>query len=229
MRLRTVIEKPLFASRFVAKHCVDLEPNNTEKDSVSLLWRIGAILIAGWSAFALGLNVSVSIIACLVAFGIMIRREIFDSLFPLQAYRKNSLSVRGLEHNPEFEEQFRRDLASSICGAFPGSKPTACCCISKSEEICVATLILHSSQGHLQIQVRGDSFFTATKELLEKVLEYKGNPGSRLSTENLLPRCRGCATRKAHRLINRNYPDLNPLSKPAGWGYFLSRLRALFY
>lgn len=187
------------------------------------------VVIAGSVAFALGLNLILSIVLSLAAFLILIRREILESLFPLRAYRKNCLSVRGLERDPKFEEQFRNELAAAICQAFPDRKPTACGCIGGGKEICEATLVLHSPEGHLQIRVSADSISGATSQLLGRVQHYNGEPPFKIPSNDLLPRCRGCITRKAHRLINRNYPHLNPLGQPSRWDYFLARLRTLTY
>lgn len=194
---------------------------------MGLLWRIGTVLAGGSVAFALGLNLTFSIVLSLTALLILIRREILESLFPLRAYRKNCLSLRGLESDPKFEEQFRSELASAICGAFPDHKPTACCCIAGGKDSCEATLVLHSPKGHLQIRVAADSAAGAARLLLGRVLNYSGEPPFKMPSEDLLPRCRGCITRKAHRLINRNYPYLNPLGQRSKWGYFLARLRTL--
>lgn len=102
---------------------------------MGLSWRIGVVVAAASVIFALGLNLALSIILSLATLLILIRREILESLFPLRAYRKNCLSVRGLESDPKFEEQFRNELAAAICQAFPEHKPTACCCIAGGKEI----------------------------------------------------------------------------------------------
>ncbi len=194
---------------------------------MGLLWRIGTVLTGGSVAFALGLNLTLSIVLSLAALLILIRREILESLFPLRAYRKNCLSVRGLESDPRFEEQFRNELAAAICQAFPDHKPTACCCVGGGKEICEVTLVLHSPDGHLQIRVSADSISGATSGLLGRVQNYNGEPPFKMPSDDLLPRCRGCITRKAHRLMNRNYPQLNPLGQSSKWDYFVSRLRNL--
>lgn len=139
---------------------------------MGLFWRIGMVVTAGSIAFALGLSLIFSIVLSLAALLILIRREILESLFPLRAYRKNCLSVRGLERDPKFEEQFRNELAAAICQVFPDHKPTACCCIGGGKEICEATLVLHSPEGHLQIRVFVDSISGATNRLLGRVQHY---------------------------------------------------------
>ncbi|MCB0416650.1 MAG: hypothetical protein H6617_05825 [Bdellovibrionaceae bacterium] len=192
---------------------------------MGLSWRIGVVVAAASVIFALGLNLALSIILSLATLLILIRREILESLFPLRAYRKNCLSVRGLESDPKFEEQFRNELAAAICQAFPEHKPTACCCIAGGKEIFEATLVLHSPDGHLQIRVSGESISGATSELLGRVQHYNGDPPFQTPSSDLFPRCRGCVTRKAHRLINRNYPYLNPLGQASKWDHFWTRLR----
>lgn len=212
---------------FVDKHHLARLVTKADKNSMGLFWRIGMVITAGGVAFTLGLTLTLSIVLSLAALLILIRREILESLFPLRAYRKNCLSVRGLESDPQFEEQFRNELAAAICLAFPDHKPTACCCIGGGTEVCEATLVLHSPEGHLQIRVSADSISGATGRLLGRVQNYNGDPPFKMPSDDLLARCRGCITRKAHRLINRNYPHLNPLGQPSRWDYFLARLRTL--
>jgi len=212
---------------FIDKHHLDRLVTKADKNSMGLFWLIGMVVTAGSVAFGLGLDLIMSIALSLAALVILIRREILESLFPLRAYRKNCLSVRGLEGDPKSEEQFRNELASAICEAFPDQTPTACCCIGGAKERSEATLLLHSPAGHHQILVSADSISDATSRRLGRVQHFSGEPSFKMSSDDLLPRCRGCITRKAHRLINRNYPHLNPLSHPSKWHHFLTRLRSL--
>lgn len=194
---------------------------------MGFVWRIGSVVTAGTVAMALGLDAVISSILCFFALGILLRREIFESLFPLRAYQKNCLTIRGLEGDSAFEEKFRGELASAICKVFPGRKPTACCCIGTGRENCTATLVFHGPDGHFQIQVSAGSSNAAASLLLERVREYRGEPAFRISSSDLLPRCRGCTTRKVHRMISRRYPQLNTLYQTSRWGCFLDKIRTL--
>lgn len=192
-----------------------------------LFWRIGVVVATGWVTYAFGASLFLSFFIALGGLVTLMRKELLETIFPLRTFRKRCLSIQGLETDPSLGEEFRRELSLAICKSFPKHRPTACCCFDGENGVCKATLILHSKRGHVPIRTIAGSQTQAAAQLISSVKAYRGSPPFRRSRHCLYTRCVNCSTRKAHRLTNRNLPQINPLGQSSKMRYFATRIRSL--
>ena len=175
----------------------------------------------------IGFSYLPTILALGLIFLLMFRREVHSTLFPFRAYLNQCLSIRGLENEPHLQAQFRRELGKALLGLFPERSPTACCCLLSTDTGYDGVLTVHSSAGQFQVRVNAGSPIAVTTALLEKLSELNGPPIFELNCKGLLPRCKDCSLRKAHRLVNRSYSSLIPRSRGLLTVRYLRWLRGL--
>lgn len=192
---------------------------------MGLIWGVGLAFALGTTLVVVGFTVVQALLFSLAGLLLAVRHKIIEVLFPVSAYRKRCLSIRGLETRPELEKAFRKDLARVLCRLFPTARPTGCCCIVGIDEQYTAVLVLHRDDGHLQLKVGADSLAEVTTALLDKLGTPGGLPSFQMPASALSLRCRGCSVRKAHSLVNRDYSFLNPLNYRSKWTHFWRELR----